>query len=94
MTTGTQQNTHLLSALHAALPPERIATSAEAVAPYGGDRTGMWSAPEVVVSPLTAEEVAAVVRVAAHGRVPVVSRGAARDWRARRYPTGAAFCSI
>jgi glycolate oxidase len=75
MTTGTQQNTHLLSALHAALPPERIATSAEAVAPYGGDRTGMWSAPEVVVSPLTAEEVAAVVRVAAHGRVPVVSRG-------------------
>jgi glycolate oxidase len=65
----------LVDALKAALPEERVKTQPDEVAPYGGDLTWAWSAPDVVVSPLTAEEVSATVRVACGLRVPIVARG-------------------
>jgi glycolate oxidase len=66
---------HLLDTLSRALPAERIKTHPDEVAPYGGDATWAWEAPDVVVSPLTVEEVSATVRVACELRVPIVARG-------------------
>jgi glycolate oxidase len=65
----------LISSLEQVLPPGRIKTGRDEVAPYGGDRTWAWHAPDVVVSPRTTEEVAAVVKVAVDCRVPIVARG-------------------
>src|SRR5688572_9169333 len=65
----------LVDALKDALPEDRIKAGPDEVAPYGGDLTWAWSAPDVVVSPLTAEEVSATVRVACDLRVPIVARG-------------------
>ena len=57
------------------MPPERVHDTVEDLAVFGYDGTWASGRPDAVVSPVTAEEVASVVRVArAHG-VAVVARG-------------------
>ena len=47
------------------------------IEPYGRDETeALWFAPELVALPSSTAEVAAVMRVAHEGRIPVTPRGA------------------
>jgi glycolate oxidase len=69
------QNIPLISALRAAIPPERVHSTPEDLAVFGYDGTWALHKPDAVVTPLTAEEVAATVKVAAEVGVPVVPRG-------------------
>jgi glycolate oxidase len=68
-------NVRLLEALRAAMPPERVYGTPEDLAVFGYDGTWELHRPDAVVTPLSAEEVAAAVRVAAAMAVPVVPRG-------------------
>ncbi|MEO8287423.1 MAG: FAD-linked oxidase C-terminal domain-containing protein [Chloroflexota bacterium] len=70
-----RQNANLLGALRAALPPERVLSTPEDLAVFGYDGTWANHRPDAVVTPLTAEHVAAAVKVAAALGVPVVPRG-------------------
>ena len=70
-----ERNEALIVALRAAIPPERVYTTPEDLAVFGYDGTWALHRPDAVVMPLTAEEVASVVKVAAGMRVPVVPRG-------------------
>ncbi len=68
---------HLLDDLRALLGGERVATGATVREQHGTDES--WHAPappEVVVFPRSTEEVAAVVRLCARERVPMVAFGA------------------
>jgi glycolate oxidase len=71
----TRINTPLIQALRDVLPPERVHDTAEDLAVFGYDGTWATHRPEAAVSPLTAEEVAAVVKVARRFGAPVVARG-------------------
>lgn len=80
MVTQTKQSTHklntsLIEALRHVIPPQRVHSTPEDLAVYGYDGTWGLHRPDAVVSPLTAEEVAGVVRVACALGVPVVPRG-------------------
>src|SRR5438094_3732216 len=68
-------DTLLIRALREALPPERVHDTVEDRAVFGYDGTWGLHRPDAVVSPITAEEVAAVVKVARKMGVPVVPRG-------------------
>src|SRR5438094_4316958 len=68
-------DTLLIRALREALPPERVHDTVEDLAVFGYDGTWALRRPDAVVSPVTTEEVAAVVRVAGRLGVPVVPRG-------------------
>ncbi len=70
-----QQNTALVEALRDAIPPERVHSTPEDLAVFGYDGTWALHRPDAVVTPLTADEVAAVVKVAVRMGVPVVPRG-------------------
>ncbi|HID88111.1 MAG TPA: FAD-binding protein [Anaerolineae bacterium] len=59
------------------LGPEKVLTSLEDRIAYSYDGTFAQSLPDVAVLPESTEEVAAVVRIAAERRVPVVPRGMA-----------------
>jgi glycolate oxidase len=73
--TGTPANAPLIEALRSVIPSERVHATPEDLAVFGYDGTWVLSRPEAVVSPLTAEEVSSVVKVAAKMNVPVVPRG-------------------
>src|SRR5438477_6637822 len=68
-------NTPLIQALREVLPEHRVHDTVEDLAVFGYDGTWALHRPDAVVSPLTAEEVAAVVKVACRMNVPVVPRG-------------------
>src|SRR5947199_9321860 len=68
-------NTPLIQALRKVLPEERVHDTVEDLAVFGYDGTWALHSPDAVVSPLTAEEVAAVVKVARWMGVAVVPRG-------------------
>src|SRR5437868_1956351 len=68
-------NSPLIRALRAVLPAERVHDTVEDLAVFGYDGTWALGKPDAVVSPVTAEEVAAVVRVARGHGVAVVPRG-------------------
>ncbi len=69
------QNASLIAALHASIPSERVHTTPEDLAVFGYDGTWAQHRPDAVVTPLTAEEVSAAVRIAARMGAPVVPRG-------------------
>ena len=58
--------------LRRALPRERVITSPEELLVYGYDGTWLDSPPVAVVSPISTEEIAAVVRLAEQIGLPVV----------------------
>jgi glycolate oxidase len=66
----------------------RVLTSIEDRIAYSYDGTFAQSLPDVVALPESTEEVAAVVRVAAEQRVPVVPRGMASGLAAAAVPFG------
>jgi glycolate oxidase len=72
----TKIETPLIQALRDVLPAERVHDTPEDLAVFGYDGTWASHRPDAAVSPLTAEEVAAVVKVARRFGVPVVPRGA------------------
>ena len=65
----------LLQRLRGVLPLDRVHATPEDLAVFGYDGTWANHRPEAVVSPLTAEEVAAVVHIARELALPVVARG-------------------
>ncbi len=65
----------MIEKLQAALGPSKVLTSIEDRIAYSYDGTFAQSLPDVVVLPESTEEVAAVVRVAAEQRTPIVPRG-------------------
>lgn len=66
----------MIDDLIAVLSKERVLTEKEDLIPYGFDGTAaLKQLPGVVVFPETTEEVAAVIRVAADRKIPVVTRG-------------------
>ncbi len=73
--THTKLDTPLIQALRQHLPPERVHDTVEDLAVFGYDGTWASHRPNAAVSPLTAEEVAAVVKVAQRMGVAVVPRG-------------------
>ncbi len=58
------------------LCPDRCWTDRESLVLYGYDATGISGKPDAVVFPITADEVAGIVRVAAAYKLPLVPRGA------------------
>ena len=58
------------------LAPERVLTAPEDMVVYSYDGTWVVGKPQIAVLPLTAQEVAATVRVAAAEGIPIVPRGA------------------
>jgi glycolate oxidase len=83
----TQTNTPLIDGLRAALPPDRLQTTPEDLAVYSYDGTWSLGKPDAVVSPLTPEEVASAVKVAARLRVPIVPRGGGTGLAGGSVPT-------
>lgn len=77
----------LLQRLRAALPPPRVHATPEDLAVFGYDGTWASHRPEAVVSPLTAEEVAAVVQIAREFDLPVVPRGGGTGLAGGAVPT-------
>ena len=65
----------LLQRLRGVLPAGRVHATPEDLAVFGYDGTWANHRPDAVVSPLTAEEVAAVVHIACELDLPVVARG-------------------
>ena len=68
-------NSLLVEAMRRILPEKRVHSTPEDLAVFGYDGTWATHRPDVVVSPLTAEEVAAVVKIARQMDLPVVPRG-------------------
>ncbi|BCB80230.1 FAD-linked oxidase C-terminal domain-containing protein [Phytohabitans flavus] len=68
----------LLDALRAALPAEAVLTDPDLLSGHSRDEADLCAAglPAVVVRPRTTEQVAAVVKIAAEHRVPLVPQGA------------------
>jgi len=64
--------------LTAGLPPGRVVTDADVMAPYLHDEAewAPYEAPLAVLRPRTAQEVRTIVRTCAQHRIPVVARGA------------------
>ena len=80
------------AALAALLAADRVLTAREDLLTYGFDGTAaLRGEAGVVVLPETAEEVAAVVRYAAAGKVPVVSRGSGTGLSGGSVPTADAI---
>ena len=73
--TKTEHGSALIRALREALPGERVHVTPEELAVFSYDGTWASHCPEAVVSPLTTEEVAAVVKIARQLGLPVVPRG-------------------
>jgi glycolate dehydrogenase FAD-linked subunit len=73
--TNEKANVELIERLRRVVAPERVHTTPEDLAVFGYDGTWALRRPDVVVSPLTAEEVSAVVRLAGEMGLPVVARG-------------------
>lgn len=62
--------------LEEALGPGGVISATEALEPYARDETpGLAAAPDLVVLPRTATEVAAILRLATEHRFPVIPRG-------------------
>ncbi len=75
-TLHTQLRATLHAQLRATLPPDRVLTDPEHLLTYGFDGTAaLHGEAGVVVFPTTAEEVAAVVKLAAAHATPIVTRG-------------------
>jgi glycolate oxidase len=73
---STPDYSRLRKELERTLAPDRVLASPEAKITYSYDASRLAASPDLVVRPLTTEEVAAVMRVAyAHG-APVTARGA------------------
>ena len=68
-------NSLLVDRLRQVLPADRVHDTPEDLAVFGYDGTWATRRPDAVVSPLTAEEVSAVVRIAGEMGLPVVPRG-------------------
>jgi glycolate oxidase len=81
-------NSRLIDALRAAIAPERVHSTPEDLAVFGYDGTWALHRPDAVVTPVTAEEVAAVMKVAAALNVPVVPRGGGTGLAGGSVPTG------
>ncbi|MDQ6693673.1 MAG: FAD-binding protein [Chloroflexota bacterium] len=69
------QGRPLIDALLKIMPRDRVHSTPEDLAAFGYDGTWALHKPDAVVSPLTAEEVADVVRLAGELDLPVVPRG-------------------
>jgi glycolate oxidase len=74
------------AALESLIPSDRI--HADALESWGGDATGLHALPDLVAEPITTEEVAAIVRVAATHGVPIVTRGAGTGIAGGAVPVG------
>ncbi|HST04620.1 MAG TPA: FAD-linked oxidase C-terminal domain-containing protein [Chloroflexia bacterium] len=80
-------NTALVEALEAALSSGRVQATPEDLAVYGYDGTWALGHPDAVVSPMTSEDVVAVVRVASRLGVPIVPRGGGTGLAGGAVPT-------
>ncbi|MFD0636820.1 FAD-binding oxidoreductase [Catenulispora yoronensis] len=70
-----------------ALLGDRVLTEPGALAAYGRDATPLFRrAPDVVVQPVTTEEVSGVLRIATKHRLPVTTRGAGTNLCAATVP--------
>src|SRR2546428_13798681 len=65
------------AALRQALAPDRVMTEPEDTHVYSYDGTWVVGRPEIAVTPLNTQEVAAVGRIASEERIPIGPRGAA-----------------
>ncbi|MEM8533082.1 MAG: FAD-binding protein [Chloroflexota bacterium] len=72
------ERSQLSTALHSVFEPHAVIDQGEALQPYCTDwiKEGITGQPDVVVHPMTSEQVAQAVRIAAQANVPVVARGA------------------
>src|ERR1043166_1815622 len=66
-----------LAGLRKAISPDRVMTAPEDMVVYSYDGTWVVGRPQIAVTVLNAEEVAAVVGVASDEELPIVPRGAA-----------------
>jgi len=78
----------MIEKLQDILGPAKVLTSLEDRIAYSYDGTFAQSLPDVAVLPESTEEVAAVVRIAAEHRIPVVPRGMASGLAAASVPFG------
>jgi glycolate oxidase len=76
----------VLRELAAIVGPDWCRTDAPALKACAADALGIAHLPDAVVTPATTDEVAAVVRVCAAGRVPMVVRGAGTGYTGGAVP--------
>ena len=77
----------LVDAFVSRLGAAHVKTDAESRALYGTDALKRGSPADIVVFPATTEELAAVVRVCAGRRIPIVPRGAGTGYTGGSVPT-------
>ncbi len=88
-TTVTGADDRLASDLQGIVGADHVRADAGALAAFGTDATPLHrGAPAIVAWPGSAEEVAAVLRLATEQRVPVVPRGAGTNLAAATVPDG------
>ena len=79
--------TEILAQLETALGPEFVRTDDQSRAAYGVDALKKGHPADIVVFPATTAEVAAVVRLCAAHRIPMVPRGGGTGYTGGAVPT-------
>jgi glycolate oxidase len=77
-----------LAGLRGIFPRERLLSDEAALAPFAADRKTVGDVPELVLFPLTTEEVSAVLALAHRERFPLWPRGAATNATGACVPVG------
>jgi glycolate oxidase len=77
----------LRDALISIVGAEHVRSDAAALEAYGVDALGQGHPPDVVVSPLTSAEIAAITRFCNERRIPLVVRGAGTGFTGGAVPT-------
>jgi glycolate oxidase len=80
-------NGPILDQLRAIVGDQHLLTSPEALICYSYDGTFSESLPDAVINPGTTEEIAEILKVCNHERIPVITRGMASGLAAATVPT-------
>src|ERR1043165_212216 len=74
----------VIARLQSIVGAERLILDPEKVEPYGQDAVKEKFPPEAVLFPRTADEVAAILKLANEARFPVTARGGGGGYRGKR----------
>ena len=77
----------ILNKIKSIIPKERLSTQAEDLIAASYDASRQTARPDMVIKPLTAEEISAVIKIANEHSIPVYPRGAATSLTGGAVPT-------
>jgi glycolate oxidase len=77
----------VIAELRGALGPERVKLDLPSLEPYSADALGIGAPPDLVVLPVSTEEISTIARLCHEHRVPLVVRGAGTGYTGGAVPT-------